>query len=137
MDARLLPDYLVRLISPQDRLRLGLKTKEEMTKKLEAKNERQLQRQIVDYLRLRNIEVVWHATHKKSTATKGTPDILFAVMSNGFPMACAYEIKFGSGAETREQSDMHVRMTTRPNAWRVRVIRNFIEVVDDLREMGL
>jgi hypothetical protein len=33
--------------------------------------------------------------------------------------------------------DVLERMQARPNCWRVRVIRSFIEVVDDLRDMGL
>lgn len=105
--------------------------------KWKAKSERDLQRQIVSYLRLRNIEVCWHRTDKKSTATVGWPDITFAVKVNGFPCACAYEVKFGSGTLSREQNDVLVRLQASPNCWRVRVIRTFIEVVDDMRELGL
>ena len=133
----LLPDHVVRLMSPEDRKELGIQTTDEMTKKIEAKNERQLQGQIVQYLRLRGIEVLWHRTDKKSAATVGWPDIVFAVMVNGFATPCGYEVKFGAGTLSREQSDVLERMQTRPNCWRIRVIRNFIEVVDDMREMGL
>lgn len=128
---------MIRLISPEDRKRLGIKTFDEMTKKIQVKNERELQRQIVNYLRLRGIEVLWHGTHKKSTATVGWPDIVFAAMVAGFPTPCGWEIKFGNGTLTKEQNDMLARLQARPNAWRIRVIRTFIEAVDELREMGL
>ena len=137
MDRRFIPDKFVRLLSAADRKRLGVETYEERMKKMVAKSERQLQGQIVQYLRSRGIEVLWHRTDKRSAATKGWPDITFAVVSNGFPMACAYEVKFGSGTTSRDQRSVLDRMQTRPNSWRVRVIRSFIEVVDDMREMGL
>lgn len=137
MNPRLLPERYLRLISQADRAALGLTTHEEQMKKITVKTERQLQSQIVQYLRLRGIEVLWHRTDKKSRATKGWPDITFGVLSNGFPTACGYEVKFGSGTLSREQEDMLRRLQSRPNCWRIRVIRNFIEVVDDMREMGL
>jgi hypothetical protein len=137
MDAKLLSDKQIGMISERDRKLLGIATMEEKMNKMEAKNERELQKQIVQYLRLRGIEVIWHATHKKSTATTGTPDIIFAVRANGIPMAVALEIKFGTGTLSREQSDMLFRMQAAPNAWTCRVIRSFIEVVDFLRDLNV
>lgn len=124
-------------MSDIDRKKLGVKTKDEMAKAWTAKSERDLQRQIVAYLRLRNIEVLHHAMHKKSTATVGWPDIIFSVMSAGFCTPCAWEIKYGSGTLSPGQNDVLARLQARPNCWRVRVIRNFTEAVDELREMGL
>ena len=137
MDPRLLPAKWIGLISEKDRAELGLKTAEELMAKQIAKSERELQNQIVQYANLRGIEVIRNRMDKKSTANKGTPDLLMAVMSNGFSMPLAIETKFGSGTCTREQNDMHARMQTRPNAWQVRVIRSFTEVVDLFRELGL
>jgi hypothetical protein len=137
MNPKLLSDRQISMVSERERKSLGLQTFEERMKKIVAKNERELQRQIVDYLRLRDIVVIWHRTDKRSTATVGTPDILFAVKSYGIPLACAYEVKFGAGTLTREQNDMFSRMQTHPNAWRIRIIRTFIEVVDDMRDLGL
>jgi hypothetical protein len=137
MNPKLFPARMVRLISEKDRAALGIKTDDERMAKWEAKNERELQRQIVSYLRLRDIEVEWKRTDKKSTGTVGWPDITFAVKVNGFPTPCAYEVKFGSGTLSPEQNDLLQRMQAPPNCWRVRVIRTFIEVVDDMRELGL
>jgi hypothetical protein len=137
MDARLLTDKQISMVSERDRRALGILTYEERMKKLEAKNGRELTKQIVQYLQLRGLEVCWSATHKKSTMTKAWPDISFAAMVNGFPTPIAYEVKFGKDMMSREQSDRCYRMQTAPNAWRVRIISNFIEVVDDLRDLGL
>ena len=137
MRAELIPEKYAILMSPEDRRALGIHTNEERMAKFVARTERQLQRQIVQYLRLRGIEVIWHATNRKSTASRGTPDILFAVMVQGFPREIALEIKFGTGTCSRVQNDMQARLKTRPNAWDVRVISTFIQVVDFMREMNL
>lgn len=137
MNPKMFSDRMVQMITPQDRKNLGLQTHEERMKKYAATTERELQRQIVQYLALRGIEAEWKRTDKKSTGTVGWPDITFAVKCNGIPCACAYEVKFGTGTLSRAQSDMLERMQASPNCWRVRVIRNFTEVVDDMREMGL
>jgi hypothetical protein len=105
--------------------------------KWKAKDGRDLTKQIVQYLQLRGIEVCWSATHKKSTMSKGWPDITFAVKIGGLCMPCAYEVKFGSDTLSREQNDRIERMKTGPNCWRVRIISSFIQVVDDFRELGL
>jgi len=128
---------MARLVSPADRQRLGIVTNEERMKKMIAKSERQLQSQIVQYLRLRGLEVLWHRTDKKSHATIGWPDITFSAKVGAFPMPVAIEVKFGSGTLSREQNDLLARLQASPNFWRVLVVRNFVEVVDFLREAGL
>lgn len=138
MDARLLSDKWLRLVSPQDRATLGLKTFEDMAKEAWAKTEKQLQKQIVQYLSLRGIEVIRSRMDKRTTGTKGTPDLIFSVRGpNGIPMPCAFEVKMDTGVVSRAQNDMLQRLKTSPNAWNVRVVRNFIEVVDFMREIGL
>jgi hypothetical protein len=137
LNPKLLPLNFIKCMSKVDRELLGVQTKDEMAKAWQARSERDLQRQIVQYLRLRGIEVIHHAMNKKSTATRGTPDILFCVMVQGFPRAVAIEVKFGSGICSRQQNDMMERMKTRPNSWDVRIVRTFTEVVDLMREYGL
>ena len=138
MNPKLLPDRMLRLISRADRKWIGVWTLEERMQKLEIKNERDLGNQIVQYLNLRNIEVLRPRTDKKSRIKKGWPDLTFCVRApNGFPLACAFELKTDSGVLTKEQADMLDRLKTAPNAWHVRVIRSLIEVVDFLREIGL
>jgi hypothetical protein len=137
MDSRLLPDRYIRLMSPKDRKALGLRTLEEDMKRWKAKSGRELTSQIVQYLQYRGIEVCWAAMHRKTRMTKGWPDVTFAVKVNGFPTPCAYEVKYGSDTLSREQNDRIERMKTSPNAWRVRIIDSFIQVVDDMRELGL
>lgn len=132
-----LTDNIVDRMSVKDRKLLGLKTRQERLEKHIAKSERQLQTQIVQYLRYRGIEPLWHRTDKRSHATIGWPDITFSVMSNGFATPCAYEVKFGSGLLSPAQSDMLQRLQSAPNAWRCRVIRSFEEVVSELRELNV
>lgn len=102
-----------------------------------AKTRNELTKQIAGYLQCLGIEVGWAKTNKKSRYTVGWPDITFAVKVNGFPTPCAYEVKYGSDTLSRAQTDRIHRMQSSPNAWRIRIISNFMEVVDDLREMNL
>jgi hypothetical protein len=124
-------------MSPQDRQKLGIQTNEERMSKWKAKTGRELTKQIVQYLQLRGIEVCWSATHKKSTMSKGWPDITFAIRIGGLNMPCAYEVKYGSDTLSREQNDRIERMKASPNCWRIRIISSFIQVIDDMRELGL
>src|SRR6266704_476120 len=106
MNPILLPAHMVRLISGEDRKKLGIQTDEERMAKWKAKSERDLQRQIISYAAQRGIEVIRNRMDKKSTSNTGTPDLIMAVMVNGFPMALAIETKFGTGTCTKEQTDM-------------------------------
>ena len=137
MNRSVVPDNIVRRMNPKDRKSLGLKTSEEAIAVMQVRNELELQKQIVGYLRLRNIEVIWQRTDKRTTTKRGTPDILFAVNSNGFPTPCAWEIKYDRGVPSREQTDMMLRMQTAPNAWRVRLISSFEHAVAELRELNV
>src|SRR5256885_7581653 len=111
---------MLRCLSPSDRKAIGQFTFEEVLQHADVKNERQLQSQIVQLLRLKGIEPLWHRTDKRSAATIGWPDITFAVRSSQlnddgtFWIAqyypCAWEIKFGDGQLSKEQQQMAVRL---------------------------
>lgn len=139
----ILPDKILRLISPEDRKKLGKAwaTAEETLQKAEVKNERALQGLIVNLLRLKNIEPLWHRTDKKSAATIGWPDITFAVNSviehETYAFACVWEVKFGDGQLSDEQKKMAIRLQSPPNYWRYRVIRSVDEAMTELKEMGI
>ncbi len=146
-----LPDSFLRCLDPQTRKSLGKAglTAEEALSKSQAKNERQLQTMIINLLRLKGIEPLWHRTDKKSAATVGWPDITFCVEhvrwlcapdceeSDKFVSACGWEVKFGKGQLSTEQQQMHVRLSTPPNAWRIKVIRSVDEAIAELKELGL
>jgi hypothetical protein len=138
------PPTWLKMMKPEDRASLGKAglLPEEIAAKTEVKNERQLQSQIIQYLRLKGVEPLWHRTDKKSAATIGWPDITFAIYTEiciGYPVAnaCAYEVKFGEGKLSKEQEQMHLRLSSPPNCWRIRVIRSLDEVIEDVQEMGI
>ena len=139
-----LPENILKCLSPLERKRLGKAgmTKAEAADRAEAKNERELQRQIVSYLQLKGIEVLWHRTDKRSTATIGWPDVTFTIgqyvsLVGIFPVACAWEIKFSNGKLSKEQSDLATRLQSPPNFWRFRVITSFEQARRELRELGI
>lgn len=124
-----LPEKILRLLSREDRASLGKAgmTAEEALAKADVKNERALQGLIVNLLRLKGIEPLWHRTDKRSAATVGWPDITFSIITgpgtiDGVGLQrtnpCAWEVKFGPGELSDEQKKMAVRLQSPPNFWR-------------------
>lgn len=128
--------------SDREALGKGGMTAEEALAKAEVKNERDLQRQIVALLRLKGIEPIVSRMDKRTSNNVGTPDILFCVhveidSSSWAAVGCAWEVKFGDGKLSVEQQRMHVRMSTPPNGWRIRVIRSVDEAIEELQLIGI
>src|SRR5205823_7261409 len=97
-----------------------------------ARNERELQRQIVDYLRWHVIEPLWHRTDKRTTGTVGWPDITFAVSG----IACCWEIKFGNGKLSPEQADLAELLMSDSNNWRWDVIKSLEEAKEEFARIA-
>jgi len=129
-------------LSPTDRKKLGRAglTKSDCEAIVEAKNERELQKQIVNYLRLRGIEVNVSRMDKRTTHRKGWADITFSVRCKccvNQVVPCIWEVKYGEGKLSPEQEKLAVTLTTPPNCWRFRVIRSLAEAREELRQLGL
>jgi len=129
-----LPEAFLKCVDPEDRkrLRLGM-TAEEFMAAGREKNERELSKQIVALLRLKGIEPIVSATHRRATNNVGTPDVLFAVGGQ----ATAWELKTPTGKLRPEQEQMAVRLQSPPNQWRWRLIRSVEQARAELKEMGL
>ncbi len=107
IDSKTLPDSLVRCMGAADRARLGLASVVDATapaarNKEDMKRERDLQIQIVSFLRMRGHTVIWSRLDRRLTATKGTPDILLAVHGR----AVALEAKLPGGKLSEDQERM-------------------------------
>lgn len=106
-----------------DRIKLGLPLGKEYVAQsvalCAARQERELERQCENLLRLRGIVF----RHERGKASKGNepgwPDLTFAV--RGIPYAV--ELKARGGAVTREQQEMLYRMAV--NGWRVQVVYGY------------
>lgn len=128
-----LPENLLRCMSPEARKPMGKAgmTSDEATKKQEDQAEKDLHKQVVDYLEQhRGIKVGHARMDRKSTYTVGWPDLSFSV--NG--KACAIELKVGKNDLSTEQylciSDMQ------KNGCNVAVARSLEEVKAFLERMG-
>jgi hypothetical protein len=137
-----LPESYLRLISEADRKALGKAgmTKTEAEASATVKNERELQKLIVNYLRLHDIEPLWFRTDKRTTANVGWPDITFAVPhwdgQKWIGIPCAWEVKMpDSGKLSKEQVLMAEKL--HGNGWRHKVIRSFEQATQELREIGV
>ena len=141
-----LPDSMLTKMSAADRKALGKAglTRADCNAITQVKNERELQKHIVNYLRLQGIEVNVSRMDKRKTDRKGWPDLTFAVtVTLDFPkgrivkIPCAWEVKFGNGKLSPEQEKLAARLTAPPNGWLFRVIRSLDEAREELRRMGI
>lgn len=140
-------------MTPEARQELGQRTAAEVMAKGVATSEKQLQRQIVNLLRLKGVECNVSAMHKRKTDRVGWPDITFCIYtlapqiigdrpSQYLPQAwqtfpCAWEIKMPQGKLTKGQEAMKALLTSGVNGWRHRVIRSVDEALAELTAMGL
>jgi hypothetical protein len=137
MKVTALNDNMLRLMNPEDRKSMGLRTKAEVLARGIIKAERDLQKQIASLLGLREIVYCWHRMDRKSTATVGWFDFTFAVRMGVLTIACGWECKL-PGKELRpEQAKLKQDAASWPNGWRVRVIHSLDEAITELKELGV
>lgn len=122
LDPKALPQRIIDLMEKPERKDLGVKTSGEIAEKIEAENERELQNQCANLLRLRSIWFFQSRMDRRTTNPVGTPDFLFAI--HGVPIAV--ECKTDSGKLRDEQEDTMSHMTQ--NGWRCVVIRSVQEM---------
>jgi hypothetical protein len=140
---KVLPENILRCMSPKDRKAIGQKTASEALSAGEAKSERILQGQCVNLLRLHGIEVLWHRTDKRSAATVGWPDLTFCVQfkcdddSEDYigSYATCWEIKLPTGKLSEEQIKMRDLLVA--NGWRWRTITSVDQARLELKNMGV
>lgn len=115
-DSKLLPDKVLRLLSPADRRSLGKAglTAEEAVLAGRVKVERDLQNLIESYFRLRGVFAIRSRMDKKTTTPVGTPDFMLALDGE----AIAIEAKLPGEELTPEQETMRKILTEAPNGWR-------------------
>lgn len=97
-------------------------TMEELILRDRAKNEKQLQNNIVRLLGLHGVVAIRQRMDKKSNVVVGCPDILCAI--HGTP--CAFEAKMPGEKPTKDQYDIQEKM--RLNGWRVFLVHDLHEV---------
>lgn len=137
-------DNLKRRMSEKDRQDLeanGDLTWERCLERADAKNEAELQRQIVGWLKSsRGVHwVIWSRTDKPTTNARGTPDICFVIRQTDhfkkfggtpFPVPVAWEVKIGDAKLRPEQDEAGKAMIL--DGWRWAVIRSLKEAKDFL-----
>ncbi len=130
-----LPESFLRCVAPADRKKLGKagRTKSECDAVQAEKSERELQKQIVNLLRLKDIEVIASRTDRRTSNNVGTPDLIFAVHGQ----AHCWELKLPGGKLRAEQEQMALRLQSPLNGWRWRCIRSVDEALAELSEMGV
>lgn len=143
MNSRVLPESYLKCLTPEQRKDIGQMSAEEALAKAEIKNERDLQKQVISYLRLKGIEVNVSRMDKRKTDAVGWADVTFSVMVDRYgteaPVVypCLFECKFGDGKLSIAQQQSHIRLSKPPNFWLIRVIRSLDDCIAALKEMGI
>lgn len=116
-----LPDKVLVCMSPADRKRLGKAgmTSDEAQAQIEARSERELQRQINNLLCLHDFIFNWSRSDKRTTCKLGWPDYTVFHGSKVLFM----EIKFGKGKLSPEQTALHARLATQ--GFQVHIVTTF------------
>lgn len=135
MKTTTLPENFLRCMSAEDRKLLGKggMTADEALEKYEARNEKQLQEQICNYLRLHGI---WFARSRMDRATTnglGQPDFIASLPREKnygmtYPSPVAIEVKFGNGELSDDQERVREQMLK--CGWEYHVVRTFQEAVN-------
>lgn len=130
----IVPDHLKKLMSPADRalLQKGDITWEEALERGKVKNEAELQRLIVSWLKsARGVNwVIWSRTDKPTTNAKGTPDICFArrMIGHGwkeYTQCIAWEVKLPGEKLKPDQEEAREAMIK--DGWMHAVIHSLTE----------
>lgn len=136
---KVLPGSYLKCLTPEQRKEIGQMSAEEALAKAEIRNEKDLQKQVISYLRLKGIEVNVSRMDKRKTDAVGWPDLCFSVMreADDETYPCLWECKLGEGKLSVEQQQMHIRLSTPPNYWRIKIIRSLNDCIAALKEMGI
>ena len=112
-------------MSPADRKSLGKSgvTASEANAKHEARSEREIHRQIEQWLNLHGIVYIHSRMDRKTSTAKSIPDFCFCY----FVKPLAIEIKLPGKLPTAEQRDCMERM--RANGWTCAVARSLKEFI--------
>ena len=134
MKSTLLPDNVLKRMSPSDRKRLGKsgRTAEDCKRDHAHVSEREIHRQIEQWLNSKGIVFRHDRMDRKTTGTVGWPDFTFAG-DMGSRGACpvGIEVKAAGGTLSDEQRLLHDRM--RLDGWRVFVVHSLQEMIEVLK----
>jgi hypothetical protein len=148
----ILPESFLRCLDKETRKSLGKAglSAEEAASRAQIKNHGHFQKMIYNLLRLKGIEPLTAPIGKKSGIRVGWPDVAFAITQkidlwNGYYIAehdyrtraFGWELKIPPDDLSDEQKRMHIRLSTPPNSWEIKVIRSVDEALTELRKLGL
>lgn len=117
-----LPNHILKLMPENERKKLGKAgmTAAECREIAVAKCERELQKQLVNLLRLNGVRFVINQRFGvKTTAPKGTPDILFSIKG----LACAWEVKMPGEKPSADQVKAMEEMSS--DGWRCAIVTTY------------
>lgn len=126
----LLPEALLRRMSPADRKALGQKSSADVRKDAVAKDEKTIQRQIADYLRVRGLWFAQSRMDRRTSNTVGTPDFVFPFAGR----YVAWEVKCPWAAMLRtEQAEAAADILAQGGEWRM--VTSLVEAKAHLDEL--
>lgn len=128
LDKSTLPDSILKRITPADRKLAGLpgplaETVKAAADKADLRREKELQRDIENWLRLRGITAIRSRMDRKTSNNCGTPDFLFAVRGQ----AVAIEVKLPGCSLSDDQ--IRIRQGMIADGWNYSVVTSLDEAI--------
>lgn len=124
-----IPEHILSKMNPEDRAPMGKAglTQAELDVRTNARNEKELQAQVENLLRLRDIFFVRSRMDRPTTTRRGTADFVLAYRS----VPVALECKVGANVQTEEQKRVEFQM--RANGWFYIIVRHIDDVIAVLK----
>lgn len=125
-----IPSAMLRCISPADRAPIGkaANTESESFALNEAQTERELQNQIEQYLRTKDVRAIFRSRmDRKTTGVVGQPDFLFTYRGRPVALECKLPGRHMSPAQIEVMHDMD------KDGWFVRTVYSLDDVIAALR----
>lgn len=129
LNSKTLPENIRRCMPTEQRKQLAIPTNDEANAKFVARREKELQNQIANLLRQRNVVFFQQRMDKRTTGRVGQPDFIFAIRGR----ACAVECKMPFSYLTVEQGDVLTSLIC--DGWHIFVARGLDEFIVWLNAM--
>lgn len=137
MNSQSLPDNILRRMDSASRKSLGKagRTSEEIEAKKGLELEKEIHRDIDQWLRSKDIVFQHERMDGRTRGTVGWPDFTFGWYSETYPRfhGIGCEVKRPGEKPTEDQAKVHEKM--RRNGWTVLVVHSMQELIEELKKL--
>lgn len=133
MNSKLLPYNIRKCMDKSQRKSMGIRTDHEIQAKVDSVSEREVQKQISNWLRLKGIWFDNPRMDKRPTGVLGRPDYLLAYKYGGLlATPLAIEVKVNGNDLSDDQKKVREQMIE--NRWHYYIVSSLQEVMEIMKD---